>query len=103
MKTAAGRSPHALEYMSLYNKLHISAESRSACQLGNATTTTTTTTVPLLQVLNDIQARFMQEDGDFMSYPDRAGNSRKSDNQEQTEYWPYMNAWVAMAAHRLGR
>ena len=86
--------------MPLYNKLHISAESRSACQLGNATTTTT---VPLLQVLNDIQARFMQEDGDFMSYPDRAGNSRKSDNQEQTEYWPYMNAWVAMAAHRLGR
>ena len=54
-------------------------------------------------MLNDIQARFMQEDGDFMSYPDRAGNSRKSDNQEQTEYWPYMNAWVAMAAHRLGR
>ena len=95
--------------MSLYKKLHISGETRSACQLGNATTTTTmtttttTTTVPLLQVLNDIQARFMQEDGDFMSYPDRAGNSRKSDNQEQTEYWPYMNAWVAMAAHRLGR
>ncbi|KAL8610291.1 hypothetical protein ACOMHN_062023 [Nucella lapillus] len=54
-------------------------------------------------VLDDIKARFMQKDGDFVSFPDREGNSRKSDSKEQRMFWPYMNAWVAMAAHKLGR
>ncbi|XP_076460039.1 uncharacterized protein LOC143293053 [Babylonia areolata] len=55
------------------------------------------------KVLTDIKTRFMQKDGDFVSYPDRTGHSRKSDSQPLTVHWPYMNAWVAMAAHRLGR
>ncbi|KAK7112592.1 uncharacterized protein [Littorina saxatilis] len=55
------------------------------------------------KVLNDIKERFMQPDGDFLSYPDKTGDDRKSKNQELVQYWPYMNAWVAMAAHRLCR
>nr|KAG5709504.1 hypothetical protein BaRGS_023186 [Batillaria attramentaria] len=55
------------------------------------------------KLLNNIKKRFMQEDGDFLSYPDKAGNARKTANLEIQEYWPYMNCWVAMAAHRLAR
>jgi len=45
----------------------------------------------------------MQEDGDFLSFPARKERDRKSASFPMQHYWTYMNGWVAMAAHRLGR
>ena len=45
----------------------------------------------------------MQADGDFIFWPDKPGLGRKTSNPRQQLFWPYLNAWIAMAAHRLGR
>ncbi|KAK7112593.1 uncharacterized protein [Littorina saxatilis] len=55
------------------------------------------------KVLDDIKARFMQPDGDFISWPGRSGLERKTSNPRQQLFWPYLNTWIAMASHRLGR
>ncbi|KAK7507580.1 hypothetical protein BaRGS_00001515 [Batillaria attramentaria] len=55
------------------------------------------------KVLDDIKARFLQPDGDFISWPEKAGLGRKSASPRLQLFWPYLNTWVAMASHRLGR
>nr|KAG5714763.1 hypothetical protein BaRGS_000251 [Batillaria attramentaria] len=55
------------------------------------------------KVLDNLKQRFLQPDGDLLSFPDKSGDARKSDNEDFQRFWLYMNGWVAMAAHRLGR
>lgn len=49
-------------------------------------------------VLNHIVTTFMTPNGDFVT---RQG--LKSDNPAFQEYWAYPNAWIVIAAHKLGR
>ena len=44
-----------------------------------------------------IRQAFMQENGDFMTSPDR-----KSDNGAFVEYWAYTNCWITLAAQKMG-
>lgn len=55
------------------------------------------------RLLDRIKKDFMQEDGDFLSYPDKTDRGRKSSSFPVSHFWTYMNAWIAMGAHRLGR
>jgi hypothetical protein len=41
---------------------------------------------------------FMQADGDFMT-----SRNKKSANGAFVEYWAYTNAWIALAAQKMGR
>ena len=50
------------------------------------------------KVLDFIKANFMQENGDF-----RTSTEVKTENGALCEYYAYSNAWVVMAAQRLGR
>ena len=59
--------------------------------------------VGCVQVLDNLKEKFMQKDGDFLSFPSNAGLERKTDDQVLARYWPYINGWIAMAAQRLGR
>ncbi len=49
------------------------------------------------RLLNHIQQRFMQANGDFLTAPDL-----KSENGAFVEYWAYTNAWIAQAAQKIG-
>lgn len=55
------------------------------------------------RLLDRIKSNFMQEDGDFLSYSEKSGRERKSSSFPMTHFWTYMNGWIAMGAHRLGR
>jgi hypothetical protein len=50
------------------------------------------------RLLDQVQRRFMREDGDFASAGDR-----KSANAAFQEYWAYPNGWIALGSLRLGR
>ncbi|KAL4220010.1 hypothetical protein ACF0H5_020422 [Mactra antiquata] len=55
------------------------------------------------KLLDRIKKDFMQPNGDFLSYPEKKDGEQKSSSFPMTHFWSYMNAWIAMAAHRLGR
>ncbi|XP_050405791.1 uncharacterized protein LOC126821413 [Patella vulgata] len=55
------------------------------------------------QVLDNIKEKFMQSDGDFISYKMKNGIDRKTASGPLAHFWVYMNGWIAMAAHRAGR
>lgn len=54
-------------------------------------------------LLDNIKKNHLQENGDFLSYPDKDGRERKSSKFPMSHFWSYMNGWIAMGAHRLGR
>lgn len=45
-----------------------------------------------------IKQHYFREDGDFLTYPEL-----KTVNTILSNYWPYMNGWLAIAAHKLER
>lgn len=50
------------------------------------------------RLLAHVKQAFMQPSGDFMTSSDH-----KSANGAFVEYWAYTNAWIAMAAQKMGR
>lgn len=55
--------------------------------------------LPVAQrVLSHTRKRFMAESGDF-----ETTSGIKSANEVLNEYWSYPNAWIAMAAQKMGR
>ena len=48
-------------------------------------------------ILMTIKTRFMQQDGDF-----KTSSNLKSENNAFEEYWAYTNAWIALAAQKMG-
>jgi hypothetical protein len=50
------------------------------------------------QLLAYIKHKFMQDNGDFVTAEDI-----KSENKAFGEYWAYINGWLALTAHKLGR
>lgn len=48
--------------------------------------------------LGYIERTYMRPNGDFV-----LADSVKSENGVFNEYWPYMNAWIAMASQKMGR
>ncbi|ESO96550.1 hypothetical protein LOTGIDRAFT_159967 [Lottia gigantea] len=55
------------------------------------------------QVLDDIKARFMIDNGDFVTFKEPDGKDWKTANGALAHFWSYMNGWVAIAAQRIGR
>jgi hypothetical protein len=49
-------------------------------------------------ILNHVKTHFLLENGDFTTT-----NELKSENAAFTEYWAYTNAWLAIAAQKMGR
>ncbi len=50
------------------------------------------------RVLGHVQQRFLRPDGDLTTAP-----GVKSEDPPLAEYYPYMNAWIAIGAQKLGR
>lgn len=50
------------------------------------------------RLLGHIERTYMRPNGDFL-----LADGVKSGNGVFDEYWPYMNAWIAMASQKLGR
>ena len=50
------------------------------------------------QCLDQVKARFMDADGDFLTRP-----GLKSENAAFQEYWAYPNGWLVIAAQKAGR
>lgn len=50
------------------------------------------------RLLGYIERTYMQPNGDFV-----LADGTKSENGVFNEYWPYMNAWIAMASQKMGR
>ena len=50
-----------------------------------------------MRLLAYVKQAFMQANGDFTTSPDQ-----KSANGAFVEYWAYTNAWIAMAAQKMG-
>ena len=50
------------------------------------------------RIINYIQTRFLRKNGDFTTQ-----ENLKSENSAFVEYWTYMNAWIAIAAQKMGR
>ncbi|MCU0535303.1 MAG: hypothetical protein MUD14_15555 [Hydrococcus sp. Prado102] len=48
-------------------------------------------------ILRTIKTRFLQQDGDF-----KTSSNLKSANDAFEEYWAYTNAWIAIAAQKMG-
>ncbi|XP_045184057.2 uncharacterized protein LOC123542323 [Mercenaria mercenaria] len=55
------------------------------------------------RLLDRIKRDFMQADGDLISFPEKSERRRKSASFPLSHFWTYMNAWIAMGAHRMGR
>lgn len=49
-------------------------------------------------ILRTIKTRFLQFDGDF-----KTSSHLKSENDAFEEYWAYTNAWIAIAAQKMGQ
>ncbi len=49
-------------------------------------------------ILSTIKTNFLQADGDF-----KTSSELKSENDAFVEYWAYTNAWIAIAAQKMGR
>ncbi len=49
-------------------------------------------------ILKAIKTRFLQPDGDF-----KTSSHLKSENNAFEEYWAYTNAWIAVAAQKMGQ
>lgn len=50
------------------------------------------------RILNYIKNNFMRENGDFTTEGDT-----KSENAALSEYWGYINGWIAIASQKIGR
>lgn len=50
------------------------------------------------RMLNHIKKKFMRKNGDFTT-----SSEMKSENGAFVEYWAYMNAWITLAAQKMGR
>lgn len=50
------------------------------------------------RILNYIKNNFMRENGDFTTQGDS-----KSENGALSEYWGYINGWIAIASQKIGR
>lgn len=55
------------------------------------------------RLMERIKKDFLQNDGDFVSFPEKSGRERKSSSFPMTHFWVYMNNWIAMGAQRSGR
>lgn len=50
------------------------------------------------RILNYIKNNFFRENGDFSTQGDR-----KSENAALSQYWSYINGWIAIASQKMGR
>ncbi|XP_071092153.1 uncharacterized protein [Haliotis cracherodii] len=55
------------------------------------------------RLLNNLKKNFLQQNGDFLSFPEKTGWERKTSDWHVTYNWPYVNAWICMAAQKAGR